>query len=139
MKFVCAVFVSLFVVGSVFAQAPTAPVPVPALDAASKAKLDTVQRAAQVANTSCQALDAVKVYNDIRSLVHADLELNTRLHGELVDVHVDGESEIDGWIRANVHAPRMRVATPSAGTKPRSGSAVSTRCVACDQVDYPRS
>jgi hypothetical protein len=59
------------VLGStVFAQAP---VPLPTLDPASKAKLDTVQRAASLANTSCQALEAVKVYSEIRSFVEADL------------------------------------------------------------------
>ena len=68
---VCAISISIY------AQAPTPATPppvVPALDAQSKAKLDSVQRAAQLANTSCQALDAVKVYNDMRSLVQADVE-----------------------------------------------------------------
>jgi len=77
--------IGMFLVGFVFgtmlvtgtAQAPTsapAAAAAPALDAASKAKLETVQRAAQLANTSCQALEAVKVYNDIRALVQTDLE-----------------------------------------------------------------
>lgn len=74
MRVVLAVLVSLFVIGSAFAQAPvTAPV-VPVVDAATKARLDTVQRAATVATSSCQALDAVKVYNEIRASTQADVE-----------------------------------------------------------------
>jgi len=79
LAFVVSFLVALlvFVGGLVYvhAQALAAPPPViPALDAQSKAKLDSVQRAALFANSSCQALEAVKVYNDMRALVQADVE-----------------------------------------------------------------